>query len=124
MSAFHFIGDLGTNAAVGAATGAACTLLFDAGSSMWLAMVAGMILGMGLGMIIATAAGIWFGAFEVMVPAMLSGMVAGMVVAMRAAHEPTSVGLGALWGGACGLASLAFTYLMNSTLRGERSYPR
>ncbi len=124
MSAYYLFGDVLTNAAVGAIAGVACAVLFSPSWPMVAAMLVGMALGMALAFGLASVAGIWFGAFEVQVPAMLSGMVAGMAVAMRAAHEPQTIALGALTGCYCGLAALALTYIANLLLRGERNYLR
>lgn len=115
---YYLVGDLVTTTTTGGLTGAACVLVVQNGWNSLAAMALGMLLGMLLALILNAFLGILFGALEVMILTMLTGMVAGMIVAMQATGGISfysAVRLGA----ELGSGIMAFTYLMNSLLRGE-----
>jgi hypothetical protein len=116
---YFLLGDLLTTGLTGALAGLVCVAATGVGWNHALAMLWGMVLGMALSIPVATAMGIWFGAFELMLPAMLGGMLSGMVVAMWEADGgmgwSEAAFVGALWS----WAALLFTYLANIMLRGE-----
>ncbi len=118
MSLRYFLGDLALNAALGAGVGALTAAVVGPSWSSHLAMVVGMFGGMALSFPVASGAGIWMGAFEVMLPAMLTGMTAGMFAAMRAAGEGLDPLGGAALGALCGVASLLYAFALNLYLRG------
>jgi hypothetical protein len=116
---YSLFGDMLSNTLLGASIGTLGAVVITERWPMLLAMVAGMLAGMLLAAVFGTLLGIFFGAFELMVPLMLTGMAAGMAVPMRVAMLPLDPSAGAAWGVAIGLASLAFTYVLNAFLRGK-----
>ena len=113
---YFLIGDLLANAAVGAAAAGFAAWLDLGAWPMAAGMLAGMVLGMVLGLVAALAVlAPLLGAMEIFVPCMLSGMFGGMAGAMGGA------GLGPAASGALvGLVTLAFVYIVNAALRGQR----
>lgn len=118
MSWRYFCLDLALNVAFGATVGAVAALAVSPSWPGPLAMAAGMAGGMAIAFPFATAAGIWMGAFEVMLPAMLTGMTAGMFAAMRASAEGLDFSGGAALGAVCGAGSFLYSALLNLYLRG------
>lgn len=118
MSWRYFCLDLTLNVAFGAAVGGLTALAVSPSWPGPLAMVVGMVGGMVIAFPFATVAGIWMGAFEVMLPSMLTGMTAGMFAAMRAAGDGLDLSGGAALGSACGAASFLYSALLNLYLRG------
>ena len=121
---YFIVGDLASNILVGAIAGWLSALVIVTGWHMLPAMLLAMAVGMLVGLVLFFPLGMAFGAMEVMVPTMFSGMVAGMVVGMWQAMTPVAAldALGA--GAACGLGGILVVWLLNSVLRGRRSYPR
>ena len=118
MSWRYFFLDLALNIVFGTIVGLLAALAIWPSWPGPLAMIAGMVGGMALALPFATVAGIWMGAFEVMLPAMLTGMIAGMFAAMRAAGDGLDLGGGAALGGICGGGSFLYSVLLNLYLRG------
>lgn len=117
----YFCADLALNVCLGALVGALTALAVGPSWPGPLAMMAGMLGGMLFALPVARFAGIWLGAFEVMIPGMLTGMTAGMFAGMRAAAEGLDVMSGAALGAGWGVASLLYSALLNLYLRGPAS---
>lgn len=116
---FYFLlGDLFSNAVVGAAAARVVLLVVDTDWGMFIAMVVAMILGMAMAVILSLPLMRWFGAMEVMVPTMLGGMLAGMAVGMWAAMMPVGVGAGVAVGAGVGIIALLFCSYADYLLKG------
>lgn len=120
---YFFLGDCLANTVTGvlAAWGGVVWSGPD-GWPMPVAMLTGMVVGMAVSLFSQVPFLLFFGAMEVMLPVMLSGMVAGMAGPMGWAVAPASDGGRSvlLAGAAVGLAVVAYTYILNARVRGER----
>jgi len=111
---YFVLGDIFSNVMTGALVGLCSWLLVSTSWNMWLAMVVTMVAGMAIGLILWLPLGLFFGAMEVMVPVMLSGMLSGMAVGMWRAMAGLDGFTAVVIGGACGLASLVYIWVLNN----------
>ena len=122
-SRWYFVfGDLLVSLLAGAVAAWFSALLVGVGWPMLAAMLVAMALGMMVGLFVFFPFSILFGAMEVMLPAMFTGMVSGMIIGMWAAMHPLEGGSALLAGACCGLICLSLIWILNTRLRGVRSY--
>ena len=122
-SRWYFVfGDLLANLLAGAVAAWFSALVVGPGWPMLAAMLVAMALGMLVSLFVFFPCSILFGAMEVMLPAMFTGMVSGMIIGMWAAMHPLDSGAALLAGACCGLVCLSLIWLLNTRLRGVRSY--
>lgn len=116
---YFIAGDVLTNLAAGIFGAWLAWLAVSGDWSMLMAMVVGMIIGMAAGSFCGIFFTPLFGSMELMLPASLSGMLGGMTVAMLHIMIGISAAYAAWCGGAAGLLSLAFTYILQARLHVE-----
>jgi hypothetical protein len=119
---YFILGDLLSNVLVGLVVGWLCCLIVSEGWPMFFTMLLTMGIGMLVGMVLCFPMGMLFGAMEVMLPTMFGGMLSGMVVGMWATMSALNSLQGVVIGGICGLVSIVIVWILNSYLRGVRSY--
>jgi len=119
---YFVLGDLASNILVGLVVGWLCSLIVGVGWHMFLTMILTMVIGMVVGMALWIPLGICFGSMEVMLPTMFGGMLSGMVVGMWATMTPLAGNEAIAIGAACGLIAMVIIWILNSSLRGIRSY--
>ena len=116
---YFLLGDIVSNASVGALAGLAAHWLVNPGWWMLPAMVVAMVLGMVIASVAAVPFMRWFGAMEVMLPTMLGGMLAGMVVGMAGAMHPVSTATAIKTGALVGLLAWGACSYVDYLLRGN-----
>ena len=116
---YFVLGDLASNAGVGALVALAAGLLAGETWPGWLAMVAGMAAGTLLALPAMTVLSALFGAMELMLPVMLTAMLAGMAGGMQAAAGPSTAAALAGSGALVGVAVLAVTYGCNARIHAR-----
>lgn len=117
---YFICGDLVTNAVLAAIATFAAYLL----PSTWpmlVEMIVGMVTGMLVAMVVMPLFMFFFGAMEVMLPVMLGSMLSSMLPGMLP-HMRGELGLLLLWGAGIGVATWAFTYLLDFFAHGEKRY--
>jgi hypothetical protein len=114
----YVLGDLLANVALGAVVGLFCWLIVGPAWNMWIAMFLMMAIGSIVGLVGFFIVSRWLGAMESMVPLMLTGELTGMVVGMFVPMMPFTPLRAIVWGLACGAASMAIIWIVNSLLRG------
>jgi len=115
---YFILGDLVAATACGAAGGWLAGLAVAGDWFVLFGVGVGMALGMLAGMIGGVLFAPFFGALEVMLPASLAGMMGGMAAGMLKAIAGIGVDQTLVVGAVAGLLAFAFTYLMQSRLRG------
>ena len=116
---YFLLGDLVSNAGVGALVGLAVAVLVGETWFPVLGMVVGMLAGAMVALPAAVVLSVPFGAMELMLPVMLTGMTSGMLLGMLAAIGATSTGSAASLGAVMGLVVLAATYVLNASIRAR-----
>ena len=119
---YFVIGDLAGNVLIGLLVGWLCWAIVGTGWNMFFTMLLTMGVGMIVGLVLFFPLGILFGAMEVMLPLMFTGMVSGMVVGMWCAMAPISAATASFYGAMCGLVSIVAIWVINTALRGSRTY--
>ena len=121
--AYFIVGDLLACTLAGAAAALLTQAIVPADWFVVLGMVVGMVAGVFAGIFCGILFTPLFGGMEVMLPVSLSTMVAGMAGGMAQTMARGALGIGwseAVLGGAlCGLACLAFVYILQVAVRGE-----
>ena len=112
---YFLIGDVLSNAIVGAVVALICVSAFSDAWHPGLAMVAGMGVGSAVGMLLVMLVSVAFGAFEVMLPVMTTGMLVGMLSATSTAAVRDAAAGGSL----VGVGVLVLTYLLNARLQRQ-----
>ena len=116
---YFLLGDLVSNAGVGALVGLAVASLVGDTWPPVLGMVAGMFAGGVVALPAAVALSVPFGAMELMLPVMLTGMTSGMLLGMLGAMDTMSSGTAAERGAVVGLVVLLTTYGLNAYVRAR-----
>ena len=117
---YFLLGDLVSNAGVGALVGLAVAALVGDTWPPVLGMVAGMLAGGVVALPAAVVLSVPFGAMELMLPVMVTGMTSGMLLGMLAAMGAMGAmprGTAAELGAIMGLVVLLITYGLNAYTR-------
>ena len=117
---YFLVGDLSSNASVGALGGLAVNSLVGETWPVVFGMVIWMCLGDLVALPVAGVLSVLFGAMEVMLPVMLTGMLTGMLVGMAATMSVLSDTVAAGLGAIVGLLVLSVTYALNAYLKAGR----
>ncbi len=114
---YFLLGDIASNALVGAVCGYAGVAWMPHALGFWGGMLVSMVLSMLFTMVASLTVLLhYFGAMEVMIPTMLGGMAANMLVCVLAHFCGIGVSTGILVGTGVGLVVLAATATANTVL--------
>jgi hypothetical protein len=117
---YFLMGDVLSNAVIGAVAGVAVASLISPTWPMFAAMAAGMVLGHFLALIVGVLAFFrYFGMMEIMLPTMITGMLAGMFIGMAAARNAVDASDAAIAGALIGLGTLVVVSAMNYVINGR-----